>query len=81
VQIKALVVLRLYRLNLPMVMHALGMLVPFVFLVSAIDASAVKLSQLEEWCKADGRPPTDVKMLRIDQLAELGCCECCRWSI
>jgi hypothetical protein len=37
--------------------------------------SAMQLPQLEEWCKANGRPATDVKMLRIDQLAELGCCK------
>lgn len=78
-QINAVVELRLYRLNLPMIMHALGMLVSFVCLSSAIDPnvrmSAGQLSQLEEWCKANGRAATDVKMLRIDQLAELGCCE------
>ena len=33
--------------------------------------------ELEEWCKEVGRPTTDVKMLRIDQLAELGCCCFC----
>ncbi|EIM19501.1 NMT1-domain-containing protein [Wallemia mellicola CBS 633.66] len=33
--------------------------------------------ELEEWCKANGRPASDVKMLRIDQLAELGCCCFC----
>ncbi|KAF8756730.1 NMT1/THI5 like [Rhizoctonia solani] len=34
-------------------------------------------SQLEEWCKTQGRPTSDVKMLRIDELAELGCCCFC----
>jgi hypothetical protein len=41
----------------------------------AVDRLSILL-QLEEWCRANGRPTTDVKMLRIDQLAELGCCEC-----
>ncbi|TIA90365.1 hypothetical protein E3P97_02580 [Wallemia ichthyophaga] len=33
--------------------------------------------KLEEWCKSVNRPATDVQMLRIDQLAELGCCCFC----
>ena len=33
--------------------------------------------ELEEWLAAQGRPKTDVQMLRIDELAELGCCCFC----
>lgn len=33
--------------------------------------------ELEEWCKEVGRPTTDVQMLRIDELADLGCCCFC----
>lgn len=37
----------------------------------------VQMVELEEWCKEQGRPSTDVKMLRIDELAQLGCCCFC----
>jgi pyrimidine precursor biosynthesis enzyme len=40
-------------------------------------AYQVYFHQLEEWCKQNGRPASDVKMLRIDELAELGCCCFC----
>ena len=33
--------------------------------------------ELEEWSVAEGRTKEDVGMLRIDELAELGCC--CFW--
>ncbi|EPX70872.1 no message in thiamine Nmt1 [Schizosaccharomyces octosporus yFS286] len=33
--------------------------------------------QLERWCISQGRPRSDVEMLRIDRLAELGCCCFC----
>ncbi|GAA5884028.1 hypothetical protein JCM6882_002107 [Rhodosporidiobolus microsporus] len=42
-----------------------------------IGIDAVQMVELEEWCKEVGRPATDVKMHRIDQLAELGCCCFC----
>ncbi|CAO1624781.1 unnamed protein product [Parajaminaea phylloscopi] len=37
----------------------------------------VTMVELEEWCREQGRPTTDVRMLRIDELAELGCCCFC----
>jgi pyrimidine precursor biosynthesis enzyme len=47
----------------------------------AIDAGIglenVQMVELEEWLAAQGRPRTDVQMLRIDELAELGCCCFC----
>ena len=33
--------------------------------------------ELEEWLASQGRPKSDVRMLRIDELAELGCCCFC----
>ncbi|GAA5836324.1 hypothetical protein JCM11251_001463 [Rhodosporidiobolus azoricus] len=42
-----------------------------------IGIDAVQMVELEEWCKEIGRPVEDVKMHRIDQLAELGCCCFC----
>ncbi|KAG8745168.1 glycylpeptide N-tetradecanoyltransferase [Ceratobasidium sp. 414] len=45
---------------------------------AGIGLENVQMCELEEWCKAQGRPISDVKMLRIDELAELGCC--CFWS-
>ncbi|GAA6048781.1 hypothetical protein JCM3770_003963 [Rhodotorula araucariae] len=33
--------------------------------------------ELEEWCASVDRPATDVKLIRIDELAELGCCCFC----
>ncbi|KDN47178.1 putative thiamine biosynthesis protein [Tilletiaria anomala UBC 951] len=44
---------------------------------AAIGLENVQMVELEEWCKTQGRPTTDVKMLRIDELAELGCCCFC----
>lgn len=37
----------------------------------------VQMVELEEWLAEQGRPKSDVQMLRIDQLAELGCCCFC----
>ncbi|PWN17844.1 NMT1-domain-containing protein [Microstroma glucosiphilum] len=44
---------------------------------AGIGLENVQMVELEEWCKEQGRPPSDVKMLRIDELAELGCCCFC----
>ncbi|TNY18442.1 NMT1/THI5 like-domain-containing protein [Rhodotorula diobovata] len=38
---------------------------------------AVNGTELEQWCATVGRPATDVKLIRIDELAELGCCCFC----
>ncbi|KAG9203203.1 glycylpeptide N-tetradecanoyltransferase [Epicoccum nigrum] len=47
----------------------------------AIDAGIglenVQMVELEEWLAAQGRPRDDVQMLRIDELAQLGCCCFC----
>lgn len=37
----------------------------------------VQMVELEEWLASQNRPRSDVQMLRIDQLAELGCCCFC----
>ncbi|QRW12596.1 hypothetical protein RhiLY_11595 [Ceratobasidium sp. AG-Ba] len=39
---------------------------------AGIGLENVQMCELEEWCKTQGRPFSDVKMLRIDELAELG---------
>ncbi|WFD04070.1 Glycylpeptide N-tetradecanoyltransferase [Malassezia obtusa] len=44
---------------------------------AGIGLENVQMVELEEWCKSQGRPSSDVKMLRIDELAELGCCCFC----
>lgn len=44
---------------------------------AGIGLENVQMVELEEWCKSQGRPASDVKMLRIDELAELGCCCFC----
>ncbi|EPQ52999.1 TPA thiamine biosynthesis protein [Gloeophyllum trabeum ATCC 11539] len=58
-----------------------GMNVSQAIINGSIDAGIglenVQQCELEEWLKERGRPPSDVKMLRIDQLAELGCCCFC----
>ena len=41
---------------------------------AGIGLENVQVVELEEYCKEQGRPISDVKMLRIDELAELGCC-------
>ncbi|BGP03894.1 Glycylpeptide N-tetradecanoyltransferase [Rhodotorula toruloides] len=58
-----------------------GMDVVGAILDGRIDAGvgigAVNGIELEAWCTANGRPETDVKLIRIDELAELGCCCFC----
>lgn len=58
-----------------------GMNVSKAIINGEIDAGIglenVQMVQLEEWLTANGRPKDDVQMLRIDELAELGCCCFC----
>lgn len=58
-----------------------GMQIADSILNGSIDAGIglenVQTVELEEWCKSSGRPVEDVKMLRIDELAQLGCCCFC----
>ncbi|POS77591.1 protein NMT1 [Diaporthe helianthi] len=58
-----------------------GMNVSKAIIKGEIDAGIglenVQMVELEEWLAAQGRPKGDVQMLRIDQLAELGCCCFC----
>ncbi|KAL1632312.1 Glycylpeptide N-tetradecanoyltransferase [Neofusicoccum ribis] len=58
-----------------------GMNVSAAITSGAIDAGIglenVQMVELEEWLAAQGRPRDDVQMLRIDELAELGCCCFC----
>ncbi|TGJ78140.1 hypothetical protein E0Z10_g10620 [Xylaria hypoxylon] len=58
-----------------------GMNVTKAIIRGEIDAGIglenVQTVELEEWLASQGRPKTDVQMLRIDQLAELGCCCFC----
>lgn len=58
-----------------------GMNVSKALIDGTIDAGIglenVQQVELEEWLKAQGRPTSDVQMLRIDELAELGCCCFC----
>lgn len=58
-----------------------GMNVSRAIIEGTIDAGIglenVQMVELEEWLAAQGRPKTDVQMLRIDELAELGCCCFC----
>lgn len=58
-----------------------GMNVTQAIIRGEIDAGIglenVQMVELEEWLAAQGRPRTDVQMLRIDELAELGCCCFC----
>ncbi|SPO21440.1 probable thiamine biosynthesis protein nmt1 [Ustilago trichophora] len=44
---------------------------------AAIGLENVQTVELEAWCEQQGRSKTEVKMLRIDELAELGCCCFC----
>ncbi|PWN40691.1 NMT1-domain-containing protein [Ceraceosorus guamensis] len=44
---------------------------------AGIGIESVNQVELEEWLKEQGRDPTDVQMMRIDTLAELGCCCFC----
>ncbi|KAL7274371.1 Glycylpeptide N-tetradecanoyltransferase [Rhizina undulata] len=58
-----------------------GMNVSKAIINGEIDAGIglenVQMVELEEWLVAQGRPRDDVQMLRIDVLAELGCCCFC----
>ncbi|KAK8001702.1 NMT1 [Apiospora marii] len=58
-----------------------GMNVSRAIIKGEIDAGIglenVQMVELEEWLAARGRPKSDVQMLRIDELAELGCCCFC----
>lgn len=58
-----------------------GMNVSKAIIEGSIDAGIglenVQMVELEEWLVGQGRPRSDVQMLRIDELAELGCCCFC----
>lgn len=58
-----------------------GMNVTKAIINGTIDAGIglenVQMVELAEWLSSQGRPRDDVQMLRIDQLAELGCCCFC----
>lgn len=58
-----------------------GMNVTKAIIKGEIDAGIglenVQMVELAEWLSSQGRPTTDVQMLRIDELAELGCCCFC----
>ena len=58
-----------------------GMNVSKAIIEGSIDAGIglenVQMVELEEWLVGLGRPRDDVQMLRIDELAELGCCCFC----
>ncbi|KAK5659492.1 hypothetical protein OQA88_693 [Cercophora sp. LCS_1] len=58
-----------------------GMNVSKAIIEGTIDAGIglenVQMVELEEWLTSQGRPRSDVQMLRIDELAELGCCCFC----
>jgi pyrimidine precursor biosynthesis enzyme len=44
---------------------------------AGIGLENVQMVELEEWLANQGRDKSDVQMLRIDELAELGCCCFC----
>jgi pyrimidine precursor biosynthesis enzyme len=44
---------------------------------AGIGLENVQMVELEEWLAGQNRPRADVQMLRIDELAELGCCCFC----
>ncbi|KAK3485005.1 thiamine biosynthesis protein NMT-1 [Neurospora crassa] len=58
-----------------------GMNVSKAIIKGEIDAGIglenVQMVELEEWLASQGRDKADVQMLRIDELAELGCCCFC----
>jgi len=58
-----------------------GMNVSKAIIEGTIDAGIglenVQMVELEDWLVSQGRPKSDVQMLRIDELAELGCCCFC----
>ncbi|KAK7177639.1 thiamine biosynthesis protein [Paraphaeosphaeria sporulosa] len=44
---------------------------------AGIGLENVQMVELEEWLKTQGRESSEVQMLRIDELAQLGCCCFC----
>lgn len=58
-----------------------GMNVSKAIIEGSIDAGIglenVQMVELAEWLASQGKPRSDVQMLRIDELAELGCCCFC----
>lgn len=58
-----------------------GMNISKAIIEGTIDAGIglenVQMVELEEWLAGQGKPRDDVQMLRIDELAELGCCCFC----
>lgn len=58
-----------------------GMNVSKAIIEGSIDAGIglenVQMVEIEEWLAGQGRARSDVQMLRIDELAELGCCCFC----
>jgi pyrimidine precursor biosynthesis enzyme len=48
---------------------------------AGIGLENVQMVELEEWSVQQGRSPADVEMLRIDELADLGCCCFCSVSL
>lgn len=44
---------------------------------AGIGLENIQMVELEEWLASNDRPRSDVQMLRIDELAELGCCCFC----
>lgn len=58
-----------------------GMNVTKAIIKGDIDAGIglenVQMVELAEWLESQGKPKDDVQMLRIDELAELGCCCFC----
>ena len=58
-----------------------GMNITKALINGTIDAGVglenVQMVELEEWLASKNQPRSDVQMLRIDQLAELGCCCFC----
>lgn len=58
-----------------------GMNVSKALIKGDIDAGIglenVQMVELESWLESQGRPKSEVQMLRIDELAELGCCCFC----
>ncbi|KAF3036280.1 glycylpeptide N-tetradecanoyltransferase [Didymella heteroderae] len=58
-----------------------GMNVTKSIIDGSIDAGIglenVQMVELEEWLKTQNRDPAEVQMLRIDELAQLGCCCFC----
>ncbi|GAA5927409.1 hypothetical protein JCM3775_002538 [Rhodotorula graminis] len=44
---------------------------------AGVGIESVNGVELEQWCDSVGRPTSDVKLIRIDELAELGCCCFC----